>query len=186
MRCRPADGCGSSWRTSCSTVRDAVNAPSDAQAPGRYVRLSVADTGSGMTPETLARIFEPFFTTKEEGRGTGLGLAMVYGIVEQAGGAIDVETAIDQGTTFHVYLPAVPRREAEVDVEAPYAGRHRAHRGPRNGAARGGRGARRDVHCRRASRQRLHRPRGGKRRTEALEIVRANAARRSTCCSPTS
>ena len=85
--------------------------------PGRYVRLSAADTGSGMSAETLARVFEPFFTTKEEGRGTGLGLAMVYGIVEQAAGAIDVETAVDQGTVFHVYLPAVPQTDAAADAQ---------------------------------------------------------------------
>ena len=73
--------------------------------PGEYCVLTVRDTGSGMTPETRARAFDPFYTTKEIGKGTGLGLAMVYTIVKRAGGYIDLETMRGKGTTFRIFLP---------------------------------------------------------------------------------
>jgi PAS domain S-box-containing protein len=93
--------------------------------PGKFACLSVADTGTGIPPEVLPHIFEPFFTTKDIGKGTGLGLSTVYGIIQQHGGWIKVETALNQGTTLHLYLPATeaqPKSFLEPSVASSRTG----------------------------------------------------------------
>ena len=87
--------------------------------PGSHVRLTVRDTGTGIDPANLERIFEPFFTTKGVGKGTGLGLATVYGIVKQHGGFLEVESKLGEGTQFHVLFPSSAHAKAEEPVVAP-------------------------------------------------------------------
>jgi PAS domain S-box-containing protein len=104
--------------TACVTL-DAAAARQHAEAaPGRFVRLTFADTGCGIAPENLGRIFEPFFTTKELDRGTGLGLATVYGIIKQHRGWIDVASRVGEGTAFSIYFPASSEKSGTLPASA--------------------------------------------------------------------
>jgi CheY-like chemotaxis protein len=85
-----------------------------AGGPGRFVAVSISDTGSGIAPDRLSHIFEPFFTTKDVGKGTGLGLSQVYGFAKQSGGDVAVESKVGVGTTFTLYLP---RTESGIAAE---------------------------------------------------------------------
>jgi CheY-like chemotaxis protein len=108
-------------------VDDAYAAQDPRLQPGPHVRLRVADTGSGMTRETIERAFEPFFSTKPKEKGSGLGLATVYGIVNQAGGMVDLESNLGTGTTITILLPTVASIIQQPDTPRPSA--RRSHGG---------------------------------------------------------
>ena len=103
-------------QTALVEVTEAMCAGHKYAKPGPHSRLTIRDTGSGIDPANLERIFEPFYTTKGAGKGTGLGLATVYGIVKQHGGFLQVGSKLGEGTQFHVFFPAIPQAAAEAPV----------------------------------------------------------------------
>ena len=105
--------------TANASFRELQTSQPDEIAPGDYARILVSDNGAGMDAETQSRAFEPFFTTKEPGQGTGLGLAVVYGVVHQSGGSIRLDSQPGVGTTFRIYLPSVTAAEAPEAAATP-------------------------------------------------------------------
>ena len=100
-------------------LRSGEPPPISDMVPGEWVRISVKDTGVGISPENLPHMFEPFFTTKSAGEGTGLGLAQVYGIIKQHGGYIKVQSQLGKGTRFTIYIPPLPTSLEEDDIPEP-------------------------------------------------------------------
>jgi PAS domain S-box-containing protein len=122
------DAMGRGGLLTLSTANENVSASqgrSYGAAKGEYVVIALADTGSGMPPEVIARAFEPFYTTKEIGKGTGLGLSQVYGFAQQSGGFVTIQSRSGQGTTVSIYLPRVPAPEAvEQKAKSTTTGDH--------------------------------------------------------------
>lgn len=111
-----------------TTANVVLGPPQRAEEPaaGEYVMVAVADTGSGMTDEVLAKAFEPFFTTKEVGKGSGLGLSQVFGLAKQSGGGVKIETRVGEGTSVQVFLPRAGQHAAAAEAQAFADAGHRA------------------------------------------------------------
>jgi CheY-like chemotaxis protein len=116
------DGGTLNFAAEVETVEENADHPAELRR-GRYVRLSIADTGAGMDQRTLARVLEPFFSTKPPGQGTGLGLSMAKGFVEQSGGGLTIDSSPGRGTTVHLWLPATIRLAATPRRIAPRSAR---------------------------------------------------------------
>lgn len=116
------DGGKLQFTLSKMAVKEDDPAPIDEMQPGEWICVRVSDTGVGVSPNNIEHLFEPFFTTKKPGKGTGLGLAQVYGIIKQHGGYIKVDSALGVGTTFTIYLPAETEGEVvDIDLEVESA-----------------------------------------------------------------
>jgi signal transduction histidine kinase/ActR/RegA family two-component response regulator len=127
VNARDAMSNGGTLRIQTKNVERVVPQSDPAASPGRFVLLEVTDTGTGMDQQTQAHIFEPFFTTKPVGKGTGLGLATVYGIVKQSNGFVEVQSTLGRGSSFQIYLPAEARASAVPEpgkdaAESPFSG----------------------------------------------------------------
>ena len=116
INARDAMPSGGRLTISTQNIAEVPPALANELSPGEYVAIAVTDTGTGMTPEVLARAFEPFFTTKEQGKGTGLGLAQLYGFANQSGGTVRIESRLGAGTTVTIYLPRTHEKSAAADV----------------------------------------------------------------------
>lgn len=119
LNARDAMPKGGELRVSLDQIQvEKSHAPYPGMRSGEWVRIQVTDTGVGIPPDVMPHIFEPFFTTKPQGKGTGLGLAQVYGIIKQHEGYIDAESVVDEGTTFQIYIPALSSAMVE-DISQP-------------------------------------------------------------------
>ena len=123
--------------TSRATEDDARKHGFEFVTQGEYLCIEVADNGTGMPPDVLENIFEPFFTTKEQGKGTGLGLATVYGIIKQSGGYICPVSEVGKGTSFFIYLPGLSHEEVEKELEQTEKVAEPVQKAPRDLAGRG-------------------------------------------------